>query len=383
MSRRTATRAATLVTMAAALAAPAIAGATERFVGATAANEIVSFTAQAPNRYLHTEPLEGMAAGETVVGMDQRPATGQVYALTSTGRLLVVIPSTGDIKVIGTIALTGTQFGFDFNPQVDRIRIVSNTGQNLRVHPDTAAVTVDGPLAYAPGDAGAGTAPNIAAAGYSLGVFGAAAPASTELYDIDTARDTLLEQNPPNNGTLVTNGPLGVDATDPIQFDVAGNQTAYAAFGSPSFTGQRLYSINLDTGAASISAGSPRVGTGAGVVAMTALGQVANDIVAPRVAIGNYTTYRTIWLRSGLKFTLSCPEDCVSTVTLRLGTTVLGTTNVTITKPGTAVALIKLTAAGRAAALATTTRTAASITISTSDAANNPRTQVARFISVP
>lgn len=372
-----------LAATAATLLVPATAGATERFFGTTSANELVSFTAQAPNRFLSTEAIDGLAANETIVGMDQRPATGQLYALSSTGRLLVVSPASGETKVIGAaIPLLGTQFGFDFNPVVDRIRVVSNTGQNLRVNPDTGAVaSVDGPIAYTPGDAGAGTTPTVSASAYTLGVFGQAAPATTTLYDIDATRDALVRQEPPNNGTLVTVGALGVDASDQVSFDIAGNQVAYAAFNSPSYTGQRLYTLNLGTGAATLAAGSPRIGTGAGVTSLTAVGQVPDDTTAPAVAIGNYTTLRSLWLARGLKFTASCPELCYSTVTLRLGSTVLGSTTVAIGAPGTAVATIKLTPAGRAVAARASGKVAASISLTTHDAANNKRIQVARFRS--
>ena len=374
----------TLAVSAALLALPSTAAAAERFYAATPENSLISFTSQAPNRILDRETIDGMATGETVIGMDMRPATGQLYALTSTGRILVVNRSSGSTFQIGTpITLVGTSFGFDFNPDVDRIRIVSNAEQNLRVHPETGAVAAtDTPLAYRAGDAGAGSDPSVVGAAYTLSPFGAQAASviPTELYAIDSARDTLVEIDPPNAGTLVTVGALGLDVSETVQYDIAGDQTGYAAFTSSSFEGVRLYSINEDTGAATTTAGSPRIGTSGTITAMTAVGQVSDDRTAPAVAVGNYTVYRSIWLNRGLNFTLSCPEDCNSVVTLRIGSVVAGTATVSISTAGTRTARIRLNAAGRVAA-ARPGSLSASLTFVTRDFANQKRTQVTRFTS--
>ena len=69
---------------------------------------------------------------------------------------------------------------------------------------------------------------------------------------IDTVRNVVALQNPPNAGGLATVGPLGVDATSPSAFDivnVAGG-TAYAALRLAGTRGSRLYTIDLATGRA-------------------------------------------------------------------------------------------------------------------------------------
>lgn len=43
---------------------------------------------------------------------------------------------------------------------------------------------------------------------------------TTELYDIDAAADVMVEQGPPNNGALVTEGPLGVATNELVGFDI-------------------------------------------------------------------------------------------------------------------------------------------------------------------
>jgi hypothetical protein len=146
--------------------------------------------------------------------------------------------------------LAGTAFGVDFNPVPDRLRIVSDTGQNLRVNVDTGGVTVDGALAYAAGDTNAGQSPQIAAAGYTNAVAGRVATA-TVLYDIDFAKDILVRQDPPNNGTLVTVGPLGVDFGSGSDLDIFSPTLAYAT------NANSLYAINLTTGAATLVGAFP------------------------------------------------------------------------------------------------------------------------------
>jgi len=95
--------------------------------------------------------ITGLAGGERLLGIDTRPANGQLYAVGSTGRLYVIDPTSGAAGQVGTpfaTALSGERFGVDFNPTVDRLRIVSDTRQNLRIDPTTGAVAgrVAGPV---------------------------------------------------------------------------------------------------------------------------------------------------------------------------------------------------------------------------------------------
>jgi hypothetical protein len=199
-------------------------------------------------------PITGLPSGASIVGIDVRPATGAVYGLGSHGQLYVIDPNTGAATAVGaplTTALQGAEFGFDFNPTVDRIRVVSDSGQNLRLHPDTGAVVaVDGALQFAAGDPNVGIAPQVAASGYTNSIAGAV---STTLYGIDTGRDALVTQIPPNSGTLNTIGSLGRDVTAVAGFDILPDGRAFAALhtaGSSNGTTQ-LFAVDLTTGATS------------------------------------------------------------------------------------------------------------------------------------
>src|SRR3954447_23407364 len=68
-------------------------------------------------------PVTGMQTGEKLVGIDQRPATGQLYGVGDTGRLYVLDPISGAATQVGAAAgftPNGSFFGTDINPVADR-----------------------------------------------------------------------------------------------------------------------------------------------------------------------------------------------------------------------------------------------------------------------
>ena len=162
--------------------------------GVTNANNLIRFDSATPGTVVNVGAITGLQAGENVLGIDFRPATGELYALGSTSRLYVVNRATGAASAVAVLSVTlsGTEFGMDFNPTVDRLRVVSNTGQNLRINPVNGATIVDGVL-------NPGT-PNITASAYANNFNGAT---TTTLFNIDSTTDQLFIQNPPNNGTQV------------------------------------------------------------------------------------------------------------------------------------------------------------------------------------
>lgn len=195
-------------------------------------------------------------AGETVWGVDVRPADGTVIALTSAGKLYTVDTATGATTLKSTLtadaadtteplftALAGTAYGVDFNPVVDRLRIVSNTGQNLRVNVDTGAVTAD--LALNPANTG------VTAAAYTNS-YGATC--RTTLYVVDAVGRKLLLQNPPNDGKLTDVGSLGDGSIGEVHgFDIVtnGNGDNLALVSATAADGERVSELNLQTGAVS------------------------------------------------------------------------------------------------------------------------------------
>lgn len=224
----------------------------------TADNKLYRFDPTNPT--MNPVSFVGLLASETVVGLDFRPANGALYAVTNQSRLLTVNTANGQVTVVGTAltpALSGICFGFDFNPMVDRIRLVSNTGQNLRLHPDLGTVVATD-MNLNP------STPAVSGAAYTNNF---ATTATTALFVIDYTTNMLYNQNPPNNGTLVSVGPLGIDVDSENGFDIGGSSnSAFALFKVGGMSA--VYSVNLTTGAATkikdfnISATAMAVGLG-------------------------------------------------------------------------------------------------------------------------
>jgi hypothetical protein len=127
----------------------------------------------------------------------------------------------------------------------DRLRVISDSGQSLRLNADTGATTTDGDINRV------GVAPSVSAAAYSNSFAGTT---TTALFDLDAASDVLAQQNPPNNGTLVDVGALGVDITGSTGFDIAGggNGLVLAALRAGANGPFTLYTVSLTTGAATL-----------------------------------------------------------------------------------------------------------------------------------
>ena len=194
-----------------------------------------------PDSPISTLSVTGLQSGETLMAIDFRPATGQLYGLGSTSRIYTINLASGLATAIGanpfTPAISGGIAGFDFNPTVDRIRLVTGTGQNIRLHPETgAAAAVDSDLN--PGS------PNVNAVAYTNSFAGAS---STTLFDIDIASQKLFMQDPPNDGKLVEVGPLGITPTDEGGFDISADN--YFALASLTVNGiNGLYQVDLNKG---------------------------------------------------------------------------------------------------------------------------------------
>jgi len=194
--------------------------------------------------------ITGLQLGETVLGIDVRPATGVLFLLGSSSRLYTVSPATGVATAVGSpgvFTLTGSTSGFDFNPTSDLIRVTGDAEQNLRLDPSGALVGTDTALAYAVGDPNFGTNPNVAASAYT----GGTGATTTTLYDVDSNLNVLAIQNPPNAGTLLTVGGLGVTLSPgfPVSLDVAPPGGRSYAAGTVFLEGtSRLFVVNLATG---------------------------------------------------------------------------------------------------------------------------------------
>lgn len=199
---------------------------------------LLRFSPDAPAEVLADVGISGLGYGEVLLGIDVRPATGELVGVSDASTLYDLDPETGAATALGepfSPAIDGDVVGFDFNPTVDRIRLVTNNGQNLRLNPETGQVgvnpdtdkpTIDSMVAYAETDPNAGKMAAPQGAGYTNSVADAE---STQLYVIDLSNGTLAVQDPPNDGILNTVGALTFTLDSTVSFDIAPSGAAYAA----------------------------------------------------------------------------------------------------------------------------------------------------------
>ncbi|QDU19647.1 DUF4394 domain-containing protein [Urbifossiella limnaea] len=270
--------------------------------GLTNANVLLTFDSATPGTIADSDTITGLQAGELIVGIDVRPATGQLYALglvddgaTRTARIYTLNPTTGAATQVGSTPWTttylDTQFGgFNFNPNVDLIRVIADSGQNFRVSPVTGALV--------------GTDTNTS----NTGLNGVAYTnndgfaQTTTLFGLNFSTDDLvtvggLNGTPSPNGGQVTNvGDTGFIAQFAYGMEivsVGGVATAFATARQAGTT--NLYTVNLTTGVlTSVGAigGNPAIlSLTASLTSRTVGGTGGNDTLVVNATNGNSGSY--------------------------------------------------------------------------------------------
>lgn len=241
----------------------------------TSSNRLLSFNSATPGTS-SAVAITGLRANENIVGFDLRPGgspAGQLIALGNQGGIYTVDPNSGTATLKSSMvadpsdttdpytALSGTRISIDVNNVVDQLRIVSNSGQNLRVNMDTGATFTDTTLTLA-GLRNIG----VVEVAYTNNFPSAC---RTTVYYIDTTDDRLLTSANASGGVLTTVGPLTVNAGI-AGFDIAtaadGTQSAIAALSVANVTS--LYTIDLNSGAATLVAGIGGLNSGETVLGL-------------------------------------------------------------------------------------------------------------------
>lgn len=237
--------------------------------------------------------ITGVAPGETLVGIDFRPQTGQLFALgvadvADAATLYLLDPQTGaatPVGATGQIAFAdgagavvdlppaSAGYGFDFNPTVDRVRVTTDTGLNFRVNPSNGApvdgnlnntatppanINTDAPINGLPGGVG-----GVSGAAYTNSYGQPLTGGVTTQYVIDAASDSLYIQNPPNSGAVTAGVAVMLDGL-PLDFSAVNgfdipSDVRVTTSGAPATSGvafavltvagvQRLFAIDLTNG---------------------------------------------------------------------------------------------------------------------------------------
>jgi hypothetical protein len=225
-------------------------------VGLTSDQRLVCFRPNSPERARTIGAVSNLQTDTSLVGIDYRPADGQLYGVGDKNGIYTLDVTTGmatlksRLNVAGVpLMLSGTFFGTDFNPAADRFRIVSDNGQNLRVNVEDGSTNSDGTLNYM-----AATANGVTGAAYTNN--DADSNTGTTLFDFDSLLDQVAIQSPPNNGSLVATGKFGVDSGPEIGADIYSRvkkgstieNHAFAALRSGGLS--RFYEVDVLTGKA-------------------------------------------------------------------------------------------------------------------------------------
>lgn len=199
-------------------------------------NNLFAFHTSNPST-ITSHTITGLQPAEQLLGIDFRPADGQLYGLGSTSRLYRINTSTGAATMVGTgpfpQALSNISYGIDFNPLADRLRVINYADLNLRVNPTNGTLTARD-TDITPGSAA------ISAVAYSNNYSGAA---STVLYGLEASTGNLYRLDNPNAGQLTLVADLNLSTSTENGFDIVGQDNkAYVLFSGPT---AKLYRINL------------------------------------------------------------------------------------------------------------------------------------------
>ena len=237
-------------------------------IALTTDNKLVRFNSADPTTIINEVPITDLQPGETIIAIDYNPSDGFLYGLGTTGRLYFIDERRGLVSQTANgpfFSNKGTKIGFDFDPLRNLARMVGDTGTNdywlampaNQYFAPSYQLGGGSTLANAIGDINMGHKPNVVSLAYDNNFAGTA---FTTAYAIDSELDTLVRLgsvggNPisADSGQLFTVGPLGINTTNSVGFDIAaGSNVAYASLTSSDETVSKLYSINLRTGAATL-----------------------------------------------------------------------------------------------------------------------------------
>jgi len=202
-----------------------------------------------------TTAITGLAAGDRLVGIDQRPADGKLYGVSVSNKVYTLDEMTGAATEVAMLSSPVVQsnlgYGIDFNPVADfnsrtnpgvaSLRLVSSAGSNFAINVGNGAV----------GNAASNIGTGYTAVAYTNSMAMQTMPPSTALYYINTSTDMLMmAPSAFNSPTISPVGALGVDALRANGFEIA-NGMGYAALNMDDGSlGTGLFGIDLTTGAA-------------------------------------------------------------------------------------------------------------------------------------
>lgn len=231
----------------------------ELLYGLTEGQQLVTFDSQ--TRSIGSSVAISGLGGDSLIGIDFRPSTGELYGFSSGNRFFKINTATGAATGLGNaLLLIDLVKSFDFDPVNDNIRVLTNQRKNIRVNPNTgAAIAADSLLNFAGGDPNAGINPVVVTGAYTNSVPGAQ---TSTLFNLESSQNVLTIQSPQNAGKLETVGSVGLTLGNILSYhgmDISGQTGIGYIVGQSVASGglveNTLYTIDLDSGAISVSGG--------------------------------------------------------------------------------------------------------------------------------
>ncbi len=234
----------------------------ETIIGLTPTNQLLQFNSATPGTTTSVN-ISGLATGERILGIDQRPLDQRIYGISTSSIIYSINTVTGLATASGpafTPALASTLIGIDFNPTVDRIRYVDALSNNRRFVPNTGATAGNDPaLTYAPVVPALILPPRTTGVAYTNSQLGGVPVGTTRELAIDSNLNALIEVGSLAGGNASFNagvstviGNLNFDTTDAVGFDISGLTGVYYASLTSTTGTSSFYTLNPATGAATL-----------------------------------------------------------------------------------------------------------------------------------
>jgi hypothetical protein len=211
-----------------------------------------------------------------VLGIDIRPADGQLYGVSTSRQVFTIDPSNGNATPKSQLSQAfpaNVQASVDFNPALDRLRMIGTDATNWSVSVDDGVVTPQTALTFVqPNPFGGAGTPSVVAAAY---INNRAGTKATLLFDIERSTKAIYLQLPPPAGTLNAVAPTSFNL-NPIGFDIRtdskGNNTGFVT------NNGRLLTVGFLSG--NVTASTSIAGLPSGVRDLAALPDARGAVAA-------------------------------------------------------------------------------------------------------
>jgi hypothetical protein len=321
----------TTAALAAAVIAPSAANAAEGFTAVTSTGDIVQLHSDSAPGLTGVHKVTGLAAGETIVGLDRTP-TGELLGLTSAGNIASVDRATGEATPkfsapVTTAVAANAPVTFAVAPDGASARIIT-PGRDVVVNLATVAATNGPGLTFAAGDphAGAQAAPALDYA------------ADGRLIGLDAGQGAYAAQTAAGASTLQTLTGVPFKAIEPTRATVASDGSVWSASNLSDKPNRAPQSrlVRFDPATGKIT-GQNGVYLFDRVAAIAADGPVADDKTPPKATLSGKVLERKVNKRGDAYWTgvtVKANEGGQTVASIRLNGKVAGMALASIDRAG-------------------------------------------------